>query len=91
MLFRDWMAKHDDTRAGVALRLGVHRTTVQRWIAGSDMPRPEVINSVTRLSMGAVTYADFAEAYNRFREGAAAQSRESWTAPLRANTQEVKQ
>lgn len=64
MLFRDWMSRHTETRAEVGARLGVHRTTVQRWVAGTDMPRPEVVAQVEKLTGGAVSYSDFAEAYN---------------------------
>lgn len=44
----------------VAERLGVHRQTVDRYIRGQLMPRPEMIGRIRKLTKGKVTAADLA-------------------------------
>ena len=68
MVFAEWIKRHPETITEVACRLKLHRTTLHRWILGSDLPRPETIARVEHLTHGRVTYADFLAAYEAYKK-----------------------
>lgn len=60
MKLADFMHAHGLTPRDLREMLGVRsRTTVLRYISGERLPAPEVMETINRLTGGAVTLADF--------------------------------
>ncbi len=58
MSLRDWLESTRTPVPDFATRIGVHRVTLYRYIAGTDMPRPATVARIEAGTGGAVTVAD---------------------------------
>lgn len=55
------------TLKGMAARLGVHLTTVQKWEIGSRMPDARAIVQIEQMTAGQVRAASFVQAHTAYR------------------------
>lgn len=61
MKLSDYLAKEGLSPDQFAERLGVHRTTITRYLNGSRRPERDLERKVMEITRGAVTPIDFME------------------------------
>lgn len=59
MQLKEWIEKNEKTIKEVADTLGVSEMNVYRYIAGSNIPRPENMAKIVELTGGEVQPNDF--------------------------------
>ncbi len=59
MKLSEWMEPRDISASDLADLLGVHKSTVGRWLDGSGKPSWEQLGKISSLTEGAVTANDF--------------------------------
>lgn len=63
--FERWAKSTEFTAAQIGGLIGVGRVTVQRYMAGAAMPRPERVARIEYVSYGRVTAAQMHEDFRR--------------------------
>jgi DNA-binding transcriptional regulator YdaS (Cro superfamily) len=58
MKLAEWLSTNDISVPAFADRIGRHKTTVYRWLDGSERPSPSAIEIVSRETGGDVTPND---------------------------------
>lgn len=59
----EWINSQAETVEELASRLGVHRTSLHRYMSGAHMPRPAMAARIIAMTGGVVTVADLAAGY----------------------------
>lgn len=72
MRLGDWLTAKKMTDADFATKVGVDRSTVGRWVDGSNMPRRRNMADIARVTDGQVTANDFVEGPTAIPEANAA-------------------
>lgn len=68
MKLADWLKREGRHGREFAREIGVHYVTLSKWGIGENMPRPDKIRRIEDATGGAVTYQDFAAAWDARRE-----------------------
>ena len=67
MDLRTYREKHNITQDFVAKKIKKHVTTVSKYESGDTMPSLKAMDSIWKLTDGAVTLQDFIKIYNKAR------------------------
>lgn len=61
MKLADWMTETGETDATLCAKVGRDRSTVTRWRLGQTRPDYDAMAALETVTIGQVTYKDFAE------------------------------
>lgn len=64
MTLNEYMAQNSTSMRDVAAAIGVTYEAIRRYANGERIPKPDILNKITKLTGGAVTANDFYAANN---------------------------
>ncbi len=62
MTLSDWLTAQNESASAFAERLGLSRQVVSRYVLGDRIPRPHIIERISKITGGKVGYPDFVKA-----------------------------